>query len=487
MKKTTGIVAVGVLLVILTGSVLADTPEGKEAPEVILYEQEWLNNLSPSDVDTAAGVYTELGEDVRIWIPDDWYLTGEMKTIDDNVSANSEETGESGWQLYNSDFTYKLTIKKQDVMDILLNSDVAEDMMTEEILFTDLEKDAVEARRIQVDGQEALLMTKKGYSDVCDTYIVWVSENKTVYSVILPGDKKYAAYRELFSFLEEGDEVIKEDIQKLLNSFDLGLTERKEVLFQEKLKNILNSIEIQELPDQGSEEPVGDPVISDREKELTALTVTSLSFGPVSGGMSIFYDNGQIKDTYTSLMYFGSGSVVQTQFDEYGNPLMVTNTVKENGTENVTIHQGWEYEYDENGRILISKETNYLTDEEEILTYDYEFDKAGNPVCRTAYNGEELKEILNIEYDENGRRIREVTENQDGTVLSGKEYAYDEQGRQVKSAVYDPEALKAGESRILVYSIYDYDSQGRLKAEHTYNSQSEYFSSEFYVYDAEES
>ena len=205
MKKTTGIVAVGVLLVILTGSVLADTPEGKEAPEVILYEQEWLNNLSPSDVDTAAGVYTELGEDVRIWIPDDWYLTGEMKTIDDNVSANSEETGESGWQLYNSDFTYKLTIKKQDVMDILLNSDVAEDMMTEEILFTDLEKDAVEARRIRVDGQEALLMTKKGYSDVCDTYIVWVSENKTVYSVILPGDKKYAAYRELFSFLEEGD------------------------------------------------------------------------------------------------------------------------------------------------------------------------------------------------------------------------------------------------------------------------------------------
>jgi antitoxin component YwqK of YwqJK toxin-antitoxin module len=159
----------------------------------------------------------------------------------------------------------------------------------------------------------------------------------------------------------------------------------------------------------------------------------------------------------------------------------------EDGKETVSSHVSWSYEYDEEGNIISFLQTDHVEGSEVSGFYEYEPDETGSAVKRTSLVNGEVREICRTEYDESGRKIREVSEQADGTIFSDREYVYNEEGKLIQETTYDTEALKNGERKISVETYYVYDSQGRRKARYSgLRDEGDSMTSQFYVYQSEE-
>ncbi len=475
---------------IWSGEVILELQDGKlirkemtQKQEMLagtFYGQEWLDHLSSDQMDTAGGVYTDLEDGVRIWIPDNWYLSGEEKEIKNTYSADystlesSKETGESNWKLYNSDFTHMLRIRKLDMKTMLGNLAAAAYVVTEDQLYTELEGEADESRRILINGHKALLMTKEGYDDTYDTFIVWMSKNKSVFIFIVNGqEEEWSDDEKILALPREGEDVYMQTLQKVLNSIEIsGLFGRKGAGKQET----------PEAYDTTQEKDPGN----DEENVQSAMIVRSSLYSVDSSGTISFYENGLLKEYHLRMLVDRSGNDSLQQYDKNGNMLLQKNISIRDGKEDLMSHVSWDYEYDEEGRILSAVQTDHLDGTEGVITYEYEFDESGNPVCRTAF-GKDGKPTITVkmEYDESGRVIRQTSEGPDGTMYSDKEYAYNGQDQLIREINYDPESLKSGERKAWLTTSYDYDSQGRRKAEYRMSDPGMVLS-HFYIYDADE-
>ena len=444
------------------------------------YGQEWLNVLSSDQLDTSGGVYAELEDGVRIWIPDDWYLTAERKEInrtyseDYKVLESAEETGTSDWQLYNSDFTHMLGIRKLDVKTMLGNLAAAAYVMTEDMLYTELEKKADESRRIKIDGKDALLMTMEGYDDTWDTHIVWMSKNKSVFLFTIYGqEEEWAEAEEILALPREDEEVYLQKLQKVLSSIEIdGIFAAKK-------------------PDQSHAKEASDEsgsIETAAEDEILSAQNVSVFYTSVEPfGTSSFYGNGQLKETHSGRLFDQSGFDNLVQYDPYGNRILVKTMQIEDGKETVSSHVSWSYEYDEEGNIISFLQTDHVEGSEVSGIYEYEPDETGSAVKRTSLVNGEVREICRTEYDGSGRKIREVSEQADGTIFSDREYVYNEEGKLIQETTYDTEALKNGERKISVVTYYVYDSQGRRKARYSgLRDEGDSMTSQFYVYQSEE-
>ena len=461
------------------------------------YGQTWLDNLSSEQSDLTGGVYTDLENGVRIWIPDNWYLTAEEKEIKNSYSADystlesSEETGESNWKLYNSDFTHLLRIRKLDIKTMLGNLAVAAYAVTEEQLFTELERRAEEARRIRINGHKALLMTEEGYDDTYDTFIVWMSKNKSVFVFTINGQEdEWTDDERILALPREEEDVYMQTLQKVLNSIEIsgffggkGTGKPETQAADDAEKPETQAADDAERPD-GAEKPKASGS-DEKDNVLTALCVRTFSYNVDYAGTSSFYENGQLKESLQQFFFNDnkSGTSLLLQYDEYGNPLLNKNMTIKNGEEEVSADMSWVYEYDEEGRILSSIRTDHLEGTELARTYEYEFDQVGNPVCRTALGeGGKQAELDRMEYDEAGRLIRITSEAPDGTIYSDTEYEYNEQGQMIRRIRNDSEALKNGEKKAWLITSYEYDSLGRRKMEYNSSGQGG-MSCQFYIYE----
>lgn len=175
--------------------------------------------------------------------------------------------------------------------------------------------------------------------------------------------------------------------------------------------------------------------------------------------------------------YFGGEGDLwkEEEFDQAGNLIH-----KVQYDENGEIRLDFEYQYDNFGNQIFSKEKN--VEEKKMLSWDeWEYDAAGNMLKHFEYdgvgdldNGEQFKYDINgnltekkkygyegsvydwygYEYDEQNREIKEITYNEDGSIYKRIEKEYDEQGNLVK-------VTEADGQKIIAIDEYQYNENGK--------------------------
>jgi len=184
------------------------------------------------------------------------------------------------------------------------------------------------------------------------------------------------------------------------------------------------------------------------------------------------YDENQ-NLTESGFYYEGNRyNITLYQYDEKGRPTRQINPdgsytdLEYDENSNITKRIGSrgnleEYTYDADGNCLIIE---YKEDGDVYLRITNEYDSKGNCIKKYSESavGKEnsIQTVTTIEYDENGRVIKELAEQSNG-ISWCTQYEYDENGRMIK---YRNEHLSGWIS--LRVQTYKYDENGNLLEEH---------------------
>ena len=119
-----------------------------------------------------------------------------------------------------------------------------------------------------------------------------------------------------------------------------------------------------------------------------------------------------------------------------------------------TIRNWKEYEYNSNGNII--KYTSYNADGTISYRSESEYDANGNKIKSTSYMSGGMSSWFEYEYDSNGKCIKVIIYNADGTIRSWFEYEYDANGNEIKQTIYNADGT------ISNWSEYEYDANGNM-------------------------
>ena len=160
------------------------------------------------------------------------------------------------------------------------------------------------------------------------------------------------------------------------------------------------------------------------------------------------------EDGYLSKIdYFGGEGDLwkEEEFDQAGNLIH-----KVQYDENGEIRLDFEYQYDNFGNQIFSKEKN--VEEKKMLSWDeWEYDAAGNMLKHFEYDGVgDLDYGEQFKYDANGNLTEEKKLGYDGYVYDWYGYEYDEQNRETKEITYNEDGS------IYKWIEKEYDEQGNL-------------------------
>ena len=177
------------------------------------------------------------------------------------------------------------------------------------------------------------------------------------------------------------------------------------------------------------------------------------------------------KDGYeiptSQIVYYEDGTRSISENDEYGNCVHSI----EYDADDTVIHEAFtEYEYDEEGWILHSRETSYF---DGVLSFEFEYNQYGDSLLDMFYNDDGTVQYgtrSEYEYDENGSKLWE--KNYDAVT-----------GRLTRESVYAVEEIDGWEENYEVSEIfyeedgskyaYEYDARGNELSETIYNADSE--------------
>lgn len=134
-----------------------------------------------------------------------------------------------------------------------------------------------------------------------------------------------------------------------------------------------------------------------------------------------------------------------------------------------------ELAYDEEGRALISYSFESLEGNLNKCIIEY----SGNNYRETWYEGtsDEIRYYTEVEFDADGKKLKEVSYHTDGSVRQTEVYEYDENGRTIKRQFYN------ADNQLYSYAIYTYDDAGNGLQEQHYDVEGKLKVYWEYVYD----
>ena len=202
------------------------------------------------------------------------------------------------------------------------------------------------------------------------------------------------------------------------------------------------------------------------------LTETNSVNGEVRGTIERSYDSNDVVRSEVSDSSLGH---VETSYDEHGNPVRVD--TESNFTAATTDgavtedHQTYEYEYDENGNILVERshhETGFLTSGAEDGTTTRTYDDEGRKLTESvSYDNGALKMSYTQEwaYDKDGNLIYET----DPGNKTETSYTYDDKGNSLTKTTSATDGNYQAAGTVLEETTWDYDEEGLLTRKTTEN------------------
>jgi hypothetical protein len=169
-----------------------------------------------------------------------------------------------------------------------------------------------------------------------------------------------------------------------------------------------------------------------------------------------------------SIYYDDDGNETDRTEYEYVNGNVVKSTQYSLGV----ITDIYEIEYDQNGGRIRTMQIN--ADGDKVVLSESECDDNGHTITEQGYSpsGEKLS-YSEYEYDSNGNKIKDRTVGPDGTSYGSTEYEYDQYGNEIKSIRYNGDGTVAATDEY----EYEYDDEGNvIKRTYYYNGELDEYS-----------